>query len=82
MNTVNVGVVVYCTEIHVRNLKAIPIADVKALKNKYGVTFNDVITALTVGGVRKYILSQDADFFKKQRDVTLTSLLAFGMVSA
>jgi len=65
-------------QIHVRNLKAIPIADVKALKNKYGVTFNDVITALTVSGVRKYILSQDADFFKKQRDVTLTSLLAFG----
>ena len=55
------------------------IADVKLLKNKYGVTFNDVITALTVSGIRKYILSQDKDYFTKNKDVAMTALLAFGM---
>lgn len=65
-------------QIHVRNLKPLKIADVKTLKNKYGVSFNDVISALTVSGIRKYVLSQDADIFKKHQKFTMTALLAFG----
>ena len=75
----NVFLLIFCKEIHIRNLKPMKIADVKLLKNKYGVTFNDVITCLTVSGIRKYILSQDNDFFKKNPNPTMTALLAFGM---
>lgn len=67
-------------QIHIRNEKAISIDDVKVIKNKFGVSFNDVMTALTCSGIRRYILARDGDFFKKGKGskFTMTSLLAFG----
>merc|ERR1719384_756690 len=47
-------------QIHVRNKVPMNIDDVKLLKNKFGVSFNDVITYLCCSGIRSYILSKDS----------------------
>ena len=65
-------------QIHVRNKTPFKIDDIKALKNKYNVSFNDVITALTCSGIRSYILSKDPDYFKRNKKPTMTAMLAFG----
>lgn len=37
---------------------AFSLEKVKAIKNKYNATINDILTAAFAGGVRKYIMSQ------------------------
>eukprot|EP01084_Bolivina_argentea_P148402 259455_1 len=43
-------------QIHIRNKSLIKISDIKILKQKYNVSFNDVLTCLTCSGIRSYIL--------------------------
>jgi len=65
-------------QIHIRSKVPLRIGDIKVLKNKFGVTFNDVITCLACSGIRAYILAKDPNYFKTNAKVTMTSLLAFG----
>lgn len=38
----------------------LPLAEVKRIKNAFGVTVNDVVMALTAGAVRRWLLAHDA----------------------
>jgi WS/DGAT/MGAT family acyltransferase len=37
----------------------LPLADAKAMKNKYGVTVNDVVVAICAGAVRRWLIEHD-----------------------
>jgi WS/DGAT/MGAT family acyltransferase len=37
----------------------LPLADVKAMKNEYGVTVNDVVVSICAGAVRRWLLEHD-----------------------
>eukprot|EP01083_Nonionella_stella_P010139 28983_1 len=65
-------------QLHLRNKVPIKVDDIRLLKNKYGVSFNDVVTCLTCSGLRHWMKSQDPTYFKKNKKVDMTSCLAFG----
>lgn len=64
-------------QVHVRSRKPMFVADIKAIKNKFNVSVNDVITALFAGGIRKYILSEDAEYFTNVKDFRVQKIFRF-----
>ncbi len=40
--------------------RSFPLADIKALKNAFGCTINDVVMAICTGGLRRYLVGHDA----------------------